>query len=404
MCSRYQLSIDEVNWSAAREAVLDSSTSLGETIDQLSPGNNLPLVHVRFPYGTMLVDQGAMQFPHPQLNYQSVPLGIITQNSIEVFQETRTSLTSIAIHDQGLQLGVTAFMGWQGNENVTAGARSLFLIPKAAQLNGYKRLRRHYQITTQPYKSLRDQWQVFRDIANSAVLPKTWYTDVYFLTEPWFHLLRNDKAGETLLNHIQTQAFEKTAYLRYQQYLQQLIATLIADSDLTIHLETINTVIQLYLIGMGIVPGSVPAFHDQHAPIIDLQNAYFNDYQIKPYHPSFMGPAYFTPGESGSIYHSLAINTQTKLSTVELIRELIELNDFLLEAIQKQIPVLPKQGCNEKGVVAIFPIYYSRGECRGNRSRLRRVTEIHSPWPPFVQFHSYLFLTSRLLRHLHPRL
>ena len=103
-----------------------------------------------------------------ELSYSVLPLGIAVKNSIEVYREINNRIFSLACFNEGFNIGIWEFFGSTTPYNVSAGARSVYMIPKISSAMQHKKLKQHFDVTLPPPKHLSEHFGIFRQIINSS--------------------------------------------------------------------------------------------------------------------------------------------------------------------------------------------------------------------------------------------
>src|SRR3990167_4417091 len=188
--------IEEITWDIARKS-FSKGCKLLKIIDDISPSKKLTLVRVRYPYGSIIVQNDTLHLPvsgsktvplnsrelpskwFDLLSYQSIPLGIITENTIEIFSETNEKIFSVALSgpNTGMELGIVEVFGSTAAYTVTSGARSLYMIPRISKTCSHKKLRREFGISSPPPKRLIDHWHIFKELYESPAFEAKWESE-----------------------------------------------------------------------------------------------------------------------------------------------------------------------------------------------------------------------------------
>lgn len=152
--------VEELTWLEARSSFAQADPSISKIIDDISPDNSFKLIRIRYPYGAIIYELGKFFVPTTEgdiltldhakvplfireaLSYSSVPLGCITSNSFEAFKQVGDHISPVSHRKTGLDLGIwEAFMP-ASPFTVTAGSRSVFMLPKITDTNGHKKLKK----------------------------------------------------------------------------------------------------------------------------------------------------------------------------------------------------------------------------------------------------------------------
>ena len=82
--------------------------------------------------------------------------------------------------------------------DITAGARSLFMIPNISDLALHKNLKRDFNIRQSPPKKLLNQWEIFKSIAQHPEINCNWHTEILFFSDKWLKKIKEDKEWQSL--------------------------------------------------------------------------------------------------------------------------------------------------------------------------------------------------------------
>ena len=370
-----QTVIEELLWEKARDEITAVSPDFAHIIDDIAPSNELTFIKVRYPFGAKIVDNGVLNIPtergnlrpvtDPQLpkffrerlNYSLVPLGLIVKNSIEVYRELDDRVFSVASWAQGLDLGIWEHFGWTTPYSITAGARSLYMIPRVTLSSAHKKLKRDYNVTLPPPKRTCDHWKLFCQIANSPSFSDPWSCDVIYLSNTWIEKLRqyeHEKNGawarlHHFLVHKNLQHSEYGRRRSIFEIIWELFSRTLSMKGLRPNPYVIDTLKHLTFIGTGGSPGSVPNTGTTIlGPIPALQMVYIDSYGLKEYVPTIMQPQYLRADVSEPIYYSLQSPTllesipksRNLTSIIDNVRDLKELAEhFLGEAFDEHLKI-----------------------------------------------------------------
>lgn len=351
--------IHKHTWSEIRETLLDLTPEWVAIIDVLSVGSEFSLFEVSYPYGAEILRDGECFIPNvtgellslndprtdpsinAALNYNqgTLPFGIVLDNSVEISKVVDQRLISLSgLITAGQCLGVESTLMsticsparlWR----MTAGARSLFMLPKISDHKGHQRLQQTLDVECEPPRNLFDHWDVFKKIAAHRHA-KPWRTRILFFSQAWFSR-RNDPVWQEFYNHLLMSHFESSAYWR-NQFVSDLFFSMVQhDKKIKPNAFVVDTAKQLLGITVGALPGFSPAIDNIAAPIDLIQRAYTDVYRLKHYKPIIMQPQFFDvrSTQTRSVYYSLSFPTAMEFfpkprQRVSLITEMIHLHSF----------------------------------------------------------------------------
>lgn len=358
--------IEELTWENARKDVADSCKTLSNIIDNISPDKNYHLLRIRYPFGAKILEKAKFYLPdeygrsipitdikipqkiRSQLNYSFCPLGIITKNNIETFREIDGKVFSIAFHGGDLDLGIWEHFGWTTPYSITAGARSLYMLPKISETISHKRLKNEFDISASPPKRLFDHWQVFTQLAASSNFLNQWHCELIVLPQTWINQIKHDPAWRELNLYLWQKGWKHCKYARNKSILDvigEVFAQNLKTNNLKFDPYLIATLNHLFLLGAGVLPASFPATGtDEAGPLKEIQEIYANIYNLQNI-PTIMQPKYFGHKDKLPVYYSLQNPTllesipksKQATSTIEIVRNLKELIEHFIKIIPWQI-------------------------------------------------------------------
>lgn len=358
----------ETYWADVRDEVYKLNPELARICDEISPGKEYPLLRLKYPYGAKIVDKGefylsstdskliSVKSPHlssdvkKQLNYSTIPLSLVLHNNTEVFVEANDKITSLNFFKPGDLFGVFESMGYLAGIpaapiwSVTAGGRSVFMIPRITDKVGHNRIRKEFGImTNDPPADFLSQWKVFKGIYENSGGASCWNNEVLVFTDKWFH---NN-------NNISLLKFQKYIFKLCWAQLQLLrdatefnllwssFSDAISNRNLKPRPYLIDTLKQLVSIANGAGVAFRPATDDSSLPVSLIQDAYINCYNLKTYIPTIMQPCKLQ-GEDKKAYYSLALPmvlestsyVKNAPSIIEDERDIKRLLDTLVKTIK----------------------------------------------------------------------
>ncbi len=330
--------LEKLNWQEARELLLSYQPHFVELVDELAPDDECCFYRAVYPYGSEILQQGSFYLPaeegglialddasldiklKQQLGYNlgSNPAAIMLNNTLELFSPlSDRTLPLGGLIMPGSMFGMARMLTRTHLPNqprfiwgMTAGARSLFMLPKVAEREKFKRLKRAFDLTLDKPKALVDHWSVFCEIANHASFTQPWQAEVLFFSRAWFDRL-NDIRWQAIANFFYSYAWEQADYWQ-NQFVWNLIFSLIQrETSLRANLFVADTVKCLLSIASGGAPGFAPAVDNNAGPIQGLQQAYQDVYGLKNYLPIIMAPAKFDilAAQVMPVYYSLQFPT-----------------------------------------------------------------------------------------------
>ncbi len=360
--------LKETYWDEVRDEVYKVNPELASICDELSPGKKHPLIRLSYPYGSTIVDKGEFYFPSQdnelisikdnrlskeikeRLGYSSIPLSLLLHNDSEVFVETNNRVTPLNFFKPGDLFGVFESMGCLTDISsdsiwsVTAGGRSVFMIPRITDKVGHNRIRKEFGISTnEPPTELTSQWKVFKGIYQRSGGLERWSNDILVFTDKWFDN-NNDISWLKFQKYIFKLCWAQLQLLRDTTEFSLLwssFADAISSRNLKPRPYLIDTLKHLVSIANGAGVAFKPAVNESALPVSLIQDAYINCYNLKTYIPTLMQPCKLK-GEVQKVYYSLAFPTvlestpyvRNAPSIIEDQRNIKRLLDTLIRTIK----------------------------------------------------------------------
>jgi len=337
-------SIQVFTWKEVRSRVEKIDKKLFDIIEEWGPPQSYKLYQISYRYGDPIVEHGQFYCPtesgqvvplqsgrfpselKEDLSYSHVPLGLLMKYGQEVFIENAERVVSVAFFKPGVLLGLWESLksdrtfSTRGVLQVSAGARSLFMLPKVAEAGSYERLRKFYGLRLPMPRCLQDHAPIFSQLAKHRNFHQDWRHEVLFFSGKWLERDEKNNGWLRFHHHLLEKAWALSSYNRniwafdwiWQQFSESL-----SEKGLKPSTYLMDTLKQLVLIGVGVVPGFRPSHladkgfsveNDAEAagPIEALQRIYLEDYGLKNYVPTMMVPHHFHTNElCKAVYYSL---------------------------------------------------------------------------------------------------
>lgn len=330
--------LQRLTWDQARPFWLESQPEFVALVDELAPSDEHCFYLATYPFGSELLQQGDFYLPAEEgglialndhrldsklrqdldYNLGSNPATFLLDNTLELFSPlSDRTLPLGGLISPGSIFGLSRVLTQTHLPNqprfiwgMTAGARSLFMLPKVAEREKFKRLKRAFELTVDKPKALVDHWAVFREIANHKNFNQPWQAQMLFFSKAWFEHL-DDKRWQSFAYFLYRYAWEQVDYWQ-NQFVWNLIFSIIQrETKLRSNLFVIDTVKCLFGIAAGAAAGFAPAINNSAGPIAGFQQAYQDIYGLKNYLPLIMAPAKFNlrAEKTDPVYYSLQFPT-----------------------------------------------------------------------------------------------
>lgn len=359
--------IKETYWDEVREDVARLNPELAKICDEISPDRKYPLLRLRYPYGATIVDKGVFHLPYmgklvphthidvpvhlkEQLGYSPIPFSLVLHNDIEVFVEYGERIIPVNFHKSGNVFGAFESMDLLANIpsnsiwSVSAGGRSVFMLPRITDKIGHNRLRKEFGISSgEPPSDLQGHWRVFKEINECFSDSKDWYNEVLVFTNEWFKNSHDVKWLKFQL-YICKLCWFQSRLLRDAIELRLLWSSFgneMSGRNLRPRPYLVETLKQLLSIANGVAVSFKPAVDEMTLPVARIQDAYLNCYNLKTYIPTIMQPCKLQADVTKS-YYSLALPTvlestpfvRNAPSIIEDERDIKRLLDTLIRTIK----------------------------------------------------------------------
>lgn len=367
-----------LNWQEARKFVKQVNPELTHIIDEIDPGNDYELIEATYLYGDIIVKNGITQIPSKdgsrllpitksdfssalidKINYQTIPLFLTLENDNEVFLDISKRVVPLNLFHQGSLLGTfetadfifnyKAFPKW----NVSAGARTIFMLPKISDLRSLKRLRTHFDmLSTIRGDYHEDHWGIFSHIAKHPTFTQPWQNRVLFFTRKWF--IDHEKSLEWLKfrSYLFGQAWRQAQFAisnMERSLIWEGSAEAIALRNLRPSSYIVDNVKHILFIATDKLPGFRPADNNHNAaPIEGIQKAFIDVYELQQYFPTIMHVFPLNTLSLGkSVYYSLSFptlleGTIIKRGTSTIMSDIKEIKT-IFDALAKRQIDFPEQ-------------------------------------------------------------
>lgn len=330
--------VEELTWDNVRKDVAKANSPLAAIIDKFDPGKNYTFLKARYRFGDKILDQGETHLPlknggtlplthekipsslQEKLGYSLVPMGFILKNSVEVLFETADRVVPSKFYGEGTTFGLWEAFDPEPPEFLrkiwclSAGARSIWMLPSISDAISHARLRRDFGITSYAPKTLLDHSAVFTELNQHADKQgEGWYCDILFFSGKWLEYNDNNLASVRLQYYWLQEAWAQSYNCRNQMSYNvawEAFAKAATKRNWKPKAYLVSILKHLLAVGEGIFPGFIPAGDSEvAAPIHFLQDCYVNHYLLKEYAPIIMHPHHLHDS-SIPVYWSLALPTQ----------------------------------------------------------------------------------------------
>lgn len=348
----------EQSWEEVRQEFAQVNPTLAALIDELNPPKDCYFLRAKYHYGDEILKQGIFHIPpstgtkllplQPSTvdaklydtlgyNHGSQPMFMVLHKQLEIFMTLESRVVPFDLLKPGSFSGIWRLLDdapashasiylW----DMTAGARSLFMLPKISETLSHARLKKEFRFTYGKPANMLEHWEVFRHIAQGAKQRSDWQAELLLFSKGWIDRLK-DPAWLKLRYYILNYAWQETGFWRNQFTWNLTFSRIQALHRLKPPAHIDQTVQHLFAVATGAVPGFQVALNEDLAPTRLLQDAYVNVYQLKSYAPLILQPAFFKmyeplpPPVYLSLHYPTAIGFTYKVS--ERSSTIIDLSD-----------------------------------------------------------------------------
>jgi hypothetical protein len=366
-----QLLLEELHWQDVEAEVRAVNNTFASLIHKLKPSKNCTVFKAIYPYGAKIFHDGLFNLPlangttipitshlvpsniKTKLAYNPLPVSLILKNNCEVYAETQNHFTPFRIYQPGEVFGTwELFEPEQSklpvcNWDISAGARSVIMLPKIAINYSHNKLRAKYNFNLPPPSTFANQHELFTKLAQHSNFPEKWSSTVLFFSKEWVEQENDFMHLWSLFKYyLLRESWNQAFYLRNQLGISLLWQSLAAEMQKMTSKPRnyiIETVKKLIMIGIGTDPAFAPAHNSSSLPIKGLQSIYINDYKIEQL-PTIMEPRYlYNIKDSLPVYYSLQCPTllqypskyDTSRSAMQDLETIKQLIDLLKEKLKK---------------------------------------------------------------------
>lgn len=346
------LALKTFSWAEVCEDIRQLDSKLFEIIESIDPDQDMKLYEATYQFGDIVYGDYKIHLPQNQgqslpidsenidsqikqdLGYQAMPLGIIAQKSIESYFASEDRIFTLNYSGPGTMTGTEE----QFNSNpftMTAGSRSLHLLPRITESTSHRRLK-DFGVDIGPPKRPFDQWHVFRRITHSESFESSWHCKMYFFSQEWQDKMLNDAKWQPLYTYLLQKAWHNSHYARNKLALDTFwehFSRIMVNKRIKPRTYVFEMFKHLTYVILGDLPAFAPACDNIPAPIDDLTRVYLEEYGLRSYVPSFMQPSYFDIDDPKQNYLYYSLQLPTYLESVPRTRNPISARADLIEFI-----------------------------------------------------------------------
>jgi hypothetical protein len=316
-------------WKNVHLQVALANPQLADIINRIAPDDTYQVLVARYPYGNFVFQHNDFYLPQDPRKIQqgkfsinnflgesTIPVGVLLSYSAESFTVLDNHrVIPFLFYKKGAIIGIYENFIPTVNPHqyqifsMTAGARSVYMLPKITDLVSHKRLQSVLQIHSNPPKTLLEQWALFSELAAAQDSVSQWTTEILFFSQQWTAKIKHDSAWSELRAFLLYEAWNNPMLAQNQFQLNFLFNQFIAYTEkknLRIFPHYLEVLKHLITIALGLAPAFVPAIDNTAGPFEYIQKVYLNHYGLKEYIPTLMHLDYFNCEQKNhTVYYSL---------------------------------------------------------------------------------------------------
>ena len=331
-----------------RQEVHALNPTFAKIIDDLDPGNDHWFARVSYPYGSLVMQRALLNLPNKQgelvpitdlsidseirealsYNLNSNPVSFVLKNTFEIYLPLKDRTVSLA----GLIQPGTVFGAWRILNphkpeqpafiwDMSAGARSVFMLPKITEAKKHLRLKKAYDLNVGVPRSLMDHWEIFRQLSSHPRFQEPWEAEILYFPLQWFKHL-DDPKWKSFYYYFHDSAWGATELWRNQFIWDLVFSLILQDYEIRPNAYIMDTVKYLLFMGVSAFSGLAPARNELAGPFKEIQRIYMEDYDIRNYPPIIMQPEIFKIRDPNAspVYYSLQFPNASEFKPSSRVR------------------------------------------------------------------------------------
>lgn len=378
----------KVYWSDIRSKVAKVEPKFAAIVDELDPDQSFPLYLAYYPYGALKGDTRSTFFPDDKASYyrvtdanapkdvvkhlgyskNSAPLALLLEKNFELFIDLKEQGITIprVVYSPGALFPLSRILSRHSERTyapnglltMTAGTRSVFMLPNIGCATNHINLQRDFNVQSEAAKSLYDHWHVFKEL---TAVDCDWRACLVYFSQNWLDKLYSDKRWLSLRLYLHEMAWHHYEFERNHFYYDVAFSTIQKKRNLKPNPYLADTARHLLITALGAAPGYTPATTEDALPLTYLQNIFIESYGLKKYFPIIFQPQHFNfESDQQPIYYSLQhpsthmfspksrkiastlsemreLERITRIYTQELARENTLCSDTVLNKVAQQV-------------------------------------------------------------------
>jgi hypothetical protein len=295
-----------------------------------------------------------------QLGYlfPALPLGLVLSGEMQLsMQQRENSSIFWSVFETGNIFAINAILDWPNKYQapyyfrMTAGPRSVYMLPSISNRVNFSRLQRHYGQDISFPETQKEHWQFFKDLTNSPQFKTQWYCKVLFFGKKWIETLKQNMALRLFLLDY---GWRSSALPRNNYILEEIWNDFI-DTIRNKKVDRYVLAMARYIFETSIgkhLSYQIADSDDRSGPFNEIARIIMEVYGLKKYIPLIMVPKRYNPAIHDAAYLSV------QLPTINITREYLSKNNFLMADYREIYYVVTKFATNIRtDVLNLLPIY-----------------------------------------------
>jgi hypothetical protein len=243
-----------LNWQEATPYLHDINHDFANIILDIEPSKEYKIIKAQYRFGEHIYDKGMLQIPYKNkllpidsmelpadIRSQfpadelllTIPLNKACENyfdtgdailPIQVFNACDINALCLILCSDDTSMQISKY--W----TISAGCKSLYLLPKISHDRSFKRLKKEFNLTADKPLQLYDQSNLFNQISEFQDEDDVWTADVLIFSKKWFDI--GVDCFDKLRLYLLESAWEKSKFLRDYRYFKFSLSNAISDSNL----------------------------------------------------------------------------------------------------------------------------------------------------------------------------
>ncbi len=340
------------SWAEVKQDVRNVNPTLYDIIENMTQSQSLKLIKGHYTYGSDIYE--ANKIVEQELGTLLSPLMLQMDKSCERYLTAGDRVIPLDLYSPGNLIGLDQSVSIlnqtpkKPQPNISAGARSAFMLPKITDARAHKRLNNNFQFNLNPPTDISEHWHIFKAITSHiSHRQDPWHTTLLLFPQEWLQKALEEKWLE-FQNFILLEALKELELYNFHNGIcgtWEIFANTIRCRNLKPGPYLTDTIKHILMISENYIPGYKIINNDENIlPSHCIQHAYSEVYQLKDYAPFLMAPSKISAQNSNAIYYSLGYPTliegtptiRKPPSIITELREIKKLMSILNEILEEK--------------------------------------------------------------------